>query len=58
MGLKRGEVLQVEVRDDAITFRRTRRRKNWTLKALLKGVTPQKVGGEFDWGDPVGKEFA
>ena len=28
-----------------------------TLEGLLKGVTPELVGGEFDWGPDVGKEI-
>jgi antitoxin MazE len=56
--LKAGEKVQLEVGADSITIRpNRRRRRKWTLKALLKGVTPAKVRGEFDWGRPVGKEL-
>jgi antitoxin MazE len=27
-----------------------------TLEMLLEGVTPEKVHGEFDWGEDVGAE--
>ncbi len=27
-----------------------------TLTDLLEGVTPDIIGGEVDWGDPVGAE--
>ena len=33
-----------------------RRRNKWKLSALLAGVTPEKVGGEFVWGKSVGNE--
>ncbi|HSV16169.1 MAG TPA: AbrB/MazE/SpoVT family DNA-binding domain-containing protein [Tepidisphaeraceae bacterium] len=55
--LKAGEQVSVEVGQDAIIIRPARRRRRkWALSALLKGVTPVKVGGEFGWGEPVGKE--
>jgi antitoxin MazE len=56
--LRAGEKVQLEVGADSITIRPSRkRRRKWTLKALLKGVTPAKVGGELDWGPAVGKEL-
>src|SRR5262245_25614572 len=52
--LASGEQMQVEVGEDAITLRPARqRRRKWTLKAMLKGVKPRKVGGEYPWGPPV-----
>lgn len=27
------------------------------LEDLMKGVTPEKVGGDFDWGPDVGNEI-
>ncbi|MFM2303840.1 MAG: hypothetical protein RLZZ135_1250, partial [Cyanobacteriota bacterium] len=27
-----------------------------SLDELLEGVTPELIGGEYDWGTPVGKE--
>jgi len=32
-------------------------RKKWTERELLRGVTPKMVGGEINWGPPVGKEI-
>ena len=32
------------------------RRRKWIEAELLKRVTPKMVGGEVDWGEPVGKE--
>jgi len=58
LDLKAGEKVHMEVGEDSITIRPVRRRRRkWTLKALLKGVSPRNVGGEFDWGPPVGKEL-
>lgn len=51
-----GAEVTMEFGDDAITIRPTRARGKWKLADLLKGVTPAKVGGELDWGRPVGKE--
>ena len=56
LGLKEGESVKVEIRGDSITIRRSKQRKKWTETELLRGVTPHMVGGEVDWGDPVGKE--
>lgn len=58
LGLKAGESVSVEIGAGAITIRPARRRRQrWTLDALLKGVTPEIVRGEVDWGGPLGKEM-
>lgn len=55
--LSAGEEVSIEVEKDAIRIRPTRRRRRkWSEAELLKGVTPEKVGGEIDWGGPVGRE--
>jgi antitoxin MazE len=54
--LKDGESVDLEIGSDSITIRRSRQRKKWTEAELLRGVTPDMVGGELDWGPPVGKE--
>ena len=54
--LKAGARVSVELGPDSITIRPVRRGRKWTEAALLKGVTPEMVGGEVDWGPPVGKE--
>lgn len=54
--LKEGESVELAVSIDSITIRRKRRRRKWTEAELLKGATPNRVGGEIDWGGPVGKE--
>jgi antitoxin component of MazEF toxin-antitoxin module len=30
--------------------------KKYQLAKLLAGVTPELIGGEYNWGEPVGKE--
>lgn len=54
--LKDGEEVKLEIASDSITIRPAKPRKRWTEAELLKGVTPDMVGGEVDWGGPVGKE--
>jgi antitoxin MazE len=54
LGLRPGGKVSVEVRGDAMTIRPLR--KKWTEAELLEGVTPDMVGGEVDWGPPVGRE--
>ena len=49
-----GGQVTMEVRSGSFTV--TPVRKKWTEDELLNGVTPEMVGGEIDWGDPVGKE--
>jgi len=49
-----GGQISVEVQADSFTVRPVR--KKWTEAELLAGVTPEIVGGEVEWGDPVGKE--
>jgi len=56
LGLKEGESVNVRVRDDTITIRRTKARKKWTEKELLKGVTPAICGPELI-PDKVGREL-
>ena len=56
IGLKEGDSVNLEIRGDTMTIRRTRRRRKWTEAELLRGVTPEMVRGEVDWGGPVGKE--
>jgi antitoxin MazE len=30
--------------------------KKYRLAEMLVGVTPELIGGEYNWGEPVGKE--
>jgi antitoxin component of MazEF toxin-antitoxin module/DNA-binding Xre family transcriptional regulator len=56
LGLRDGESVSLAIGSDSIAIRRDTPRKKWTEAELLKGVTPEMVGGEVDWGDPVGRE--
>lgn len=56
LNLKAGAQVSIEVRGDSMTIRPVRPRKKWAESELLKGVTPQIVGGAIDRGGPVGKE--
>ncbi len=54
LNLTDGGRISLEVDGSSFTVRPVRRK--WTEAELLQGVTPEMVGGEIDWGDPVGKE--
>jgi len=56
--LKVGEDLSLSIdgRSIVLTPVKTTRRK-FKLEEILKGVTPGDIGGELDWGQPVGKEI-
>jgi antitoxin MazE len=45
----------VEIGAGSITIKPDR--KKWTEAELLRGVTPEMIGGEVDWAGPVGKEI-
>jgi antitoxin MazE len=32
-------------------------KKKYTIDELLVGVTPELIGGEYNWGEPVGQEL-
>jgi antitoxin MazE len=54
IGLTAGTVVSIEVVDNTIVISPTR--KKYQLDELLDGVTPELIGGEYDWGEPVGRE--
>ena len=56
LNLKDGADVRLEIGADSVTILPTRLRKKWTEAELLKGVTPEMVKGEIDWGTPIGKE--
>lgn len=56
LNLTAGAQVSLEVGARSITIRPLRKRRRWTEAELLKGVNPRIVGGEIDWGGPVGKE--
>src|SRR5687767_5066197 len=53
--LKEGVKVDMEIGEDVITIRPSKRRKKWTEAELLRGVTPDMCGPEI-WSVPVGKE--
>jgi antitoxin MazE len=54
VGFTAGTVVSIEVVNDTIIISTIR--KKYSLDELLEGVTPELTGGEYDWGEPVGKE--
>jgi antitoxin MazE len=54
--LRDGESVTMEIGGGRIVIRRASPRKRWTEVELLAGVTPDKIGGEVDWGRPAGRE--
>ncbi len=52
--LQEGSAVTLELRDGALLIRPDRQKP--TLDALLRGVTPELVSGEEDWGAPQGAE--
>lgn len=52
--LEEGGEVSIEVHNGTIVVRPER--KKWTEADLLKGVTPEIVGGEVNWGGAVGRE--
>ena len=55
LGLAVGTVVNVEVVDNKVVI--SPRQKKYQLDELLVGVTPELIGGEYDWGAPVGREI-
>jgi antitoxin MazE len=45
--LKEGESVNVRVKGDTITIRKTNARRKWTEKELLKNVTPAVCGPDL-----------
>ncbi len=49
---------QVEITSDGNTaIIKREENPRISLEDLIKGITPENVHGEVDWGDPVGKEI-
>lgn len=47
--------LSVVLQDDSIVLTPVKD-SELTLESMLRGVTPDQVGGELDWGEDVGAE--
>ena len=54
VGLEIGTVVDVKVVDNTIVISTVK--EKYTLEDLLVGVTPELIGGEYDWSKPVGNE--
>jgi antitoxin MazE len=55
LGLKDNSHVQITTDGDSATIRREVDAPI-SLEDLVKGITPENVHGEMDWGAPVGKE--
>ena len=55
VGFAVGTIVNVEVVDSKVVI--SPRQKKYQLAELLEGVTPELIGGEYDWGAPVGREI-
>lgn len=53
-----GSTVDVVAEDGELRLRLVKpaRRKRYTLDELLKGITPENVHPEIDWGPDVGRE--
>jgi antitoxin MazE len=54
VGFTAGTMVSIKVVNDTIVI--SSARKKYSLDELLEGVTPELIGGEYDWDEPVGKE--
>jgi antitoxin MazE len=55
--LKLDEPLNITVKGKSVVLTPVKKKQKITLENMLKNVTPEDVGGELDWGLPVGKEL-
>jgi antitoxin MazE len=54
VGFTAGMAVEIEVVDNTVVISTVK--KKYQLSELLAGVTPESIGGEYDWGEPVGSE--
>jgi antitoxin MazE len=55
IGLRAGTTISISTEGDKIILSPTK--PKYTLKELLKDVTPDQQHDEMDWGEPQGDEF-
>ncbi len=55
--LKDKQLLTVSLKGQSIILTPVMSLDNFTLKTMLKGVTPKNVHSEIDWGPDVGAEI-
>ena len=56
IGLAEGKQVTLEKSGDTLIVR-PKKVPRYSLKKLLKGITPENRHEEIDWGPPVGKEI-
>ncbi len=54
---KDDQLLIVSLKGQSIVLTPVRSADDFTLKTMLRGVTPKNVHGELDWGHDVGAEI-
>lgn len=54
--LKPNQTMAISLQNDSIVLTPLKDQEEITLDSMLKGVTPELVGGEFDWGQDIGAE--
>lgn len=55
--LKVNQTMAISLQNDSIVLTPLKDQEEITLDSMLKGVTPEMIGGEFDWGQDVGAEL-
>jgi len=55
--LKLDEPLSISIKGKSVVLTPVKQKQKIRLDDMLKNVTPEDVGGESDWGPPVGKEI-
>ena len=56
-GLGIGQQMSLEVQDGNVILKPVKEKPPITINSLLKGVTPEQVGGEMYWGADLGNEL-
>lgn len=54
--LSQNQTMSISLQEDSIVLTPLRDQNEITLDSMLKDVTPEMIGGEFDWGQDVGAE--
>lgn len=54
--LKINQPLEVTVKDKSVILTPITNSSAISIDALLKGVSPDKINGEMDWGEDIGAE--
>ena len=55
--LQLNDPLEVTIKGKSIILTPAKKKPPITLQALLSGVKPEDVSGEYNWGEPAGKEL-